>query len=563
MPNRRELLRQLPGFGLAAATSTLAGVSPASVASEPDNPLFRHGVASGDPDQTSVVLWTRISPAGSDESKDVSWELAADRDFRTVVAAGRFHTGPERDYTVKVLAGGLSPGRQYYYRFRLSGIHSDIGRTRTLPIGRLDRLGIAVASCSNYPFGYFNAYDAIARDPEVDLVVHLGDYIYEYGADGWGSAVGKGIGRTHEPANEIVSLADYRIRHAQYKSDAGSRAMHAAHPLIAIWDDHESANNPWLEGAENHQPESEGDWRVRRAASLAAYFEWMPIRDPLPGHERSRYWRRYEFGDLATLITLETRHTGRAKQIEYGDYLPRLETRADAGWFAREVLGAPGRNMLSPENERFVREGLTESVAAGKPWRIIANQIPMARVHVPDLADAGLLPETVDPEDPVAAALEELSRIGELDLPIYLDTWDGYPEARERFYTLCREAGAEDLLVITGDSHAFWANALFNVDGSSMGLELGTAGISSPGDFERLGSEGSREMDALIAAHNREVVWTDNTHRGYVRVVLEHAGGRADYMAVSSVLDRAYSVRQVKRLLLNHRDGHLYLNEEV
>ena len=558
MPSRRELLRQLPGFGLgAAATTTLAGFTPASAASDSRNSVFRHGVASGDPDEHSVVLWTRVTSPEPDRTSSVRWELATDEGFTNVLSAGRFRTGPARDHTVKVLAGGLDSGSRYFYRFELDGVFSETGRTRTLPVGHLERLGIAIASCSNYPFGYFNAYEAIATDPEVDLVVHLGDYIYEYGATGWGSAVGAGIGRLHEPEGEIVGLSDYRIRHAQYKSDAGSRAMHAAHPLIAIWDDHESANNPWIGGAENHQASEEGDWATRRNASLVAYYEWMPVRDPLPGHSRSNYWRCYQFGDLASLITLETRHTGRAKQIEYGDYQSRLETIEDAQWFTEEVLGGPGRNMLSSENERFVSESLKGSIVAGQPWRLIANQIPMARVHVPNLSGTGLIPESVDPNDPVAAALAQMARIGELDLPIYLDTWDGYPDARERFYALCREAGATDLLVLTGDSHAFWANALFDAEGRSMGLELGTSGISSPGDFERFGPEGSRQMDRLLAEHNREVVWTDNSHRGYVRIVLNHSDGRADYVAVSNVLSRNYDKQIVKRLPLKQQRGSL------
>jgi alkaline phosphatase D len=317
------------------------------------------------------------------------------------------------------------------------------------------------------------------------------------------------------------------------------------------------ANNPWLKGAENHQPELEGDWVSRREASLQAYFEWMPVRDPLPGHDRSAYWRRYSFGDLASIITLETRHTGRAQQIDYGDYLSRFESAEDARWFSTEVLGASGRDMLSAENERFVRKGLAASIAAGQPWRVIANQIPMARVNVPDLSGTGLIPDNPNPKDPVASALAELGRIGEFDLPIYLDTWDGYPEARERFYALCREVGAQDLLVVTGDSHAFWANALHDAQGQSMGLELGTTGISSPGDFERLGPEDSQLMDALLAAHNPEVVWTDNTHRGYIRVVLDHQGGCADYVAVTNVLDRDYEIELVKRVALACAKGRL------
>ena len=201
---------------------------------------FAQGIASGDPDQTSVVLWTRIAPALNAES--VHWEIAHYAGGKNPIARGSVTTDADRDYTVKVLATGLQPGTTYYYRFILNGVSSQVGTTRTLPTEKLERLGLAVVACSNYPFGHFNAYDAIAKDEQIDFVVHLGDYIYEYGPDGYGGNTGAEIGRPHAPDREIVSLADYRERHAQYKSDAGSRAMHAAHPLIAIWDDHESAN---------------------------------------------------------------------------------------------------------------------------------------------------------------------------------------------------------------------------------------------------------------------------------------------------------------------------------
>ena len=179
----------------------------------------------------------------------------------------------------------------------------DAARTRTLPSGATESLGIALASCSNFAFGYFNAYRAIAEDESIDFVLHTGDYIYEYGADGWGAETAERLGRVHEPAHEIVSLADYRARHAQYKRDPDSQAMHATHPLMCCWDDHESTNNPWSGGAQNHQPE-EGSWNERRDASVRAYYEWMPIREPEGGLRPIDFWRVYSFGDLATLVTL-------------------------------------------------------------------------------------------------------------------------------------------------------------------------------------------------------------------------------------------------------------------
>lgn len=524
------------------------------------NPVFRHGVASGDPDATSVVLWTRISVAAPAE---VQWELASDHAFTRIAAQGRVSTGPERDFTVKVLAEGLEPGGRYFYRFRTGQAVSAVGRTRTLPTGRLDRLGIALVSCSNYPFGYFNAYDAIARDPAVDFVLHTGDYIYEYGAQQWGGNVGKGIGRLHEPANEIVSLSDYRTRHAQYKTDAGSQAMLAAKPLLACWDDHESANNPWTGGAQNHQPDTEGDWAARRAASIQAYFEWMPVREPGLGRTRAQFWRTYAFGDLATLSTLETRHTGRARQIDYAPYMKTVASHADARALEHDVINAPGRTMLAPELEADLAAAWTQSKAMGQPWRLIGNPMPIARTRVPDVVALGLIPDPAGQDKPLSAAVD-LAWKGKWNLPFYPDTWDGYEWARERLYAQARVAGVDDLVFLTGDSHSFWANRLADGAGKPTGIELGTAGVTSPGDFIDSGFDPatSARLDAAFAEHNPEVVWTDNRHQGFVRLVLAHGGGQADFVAVDTVLSPRYRTFVLRRYALERGADGLTLSDK-
>ncbi len=508
----------------------------AAVANPETSRVFSHGVASGDPTHDSVLLWTRVSAA---DRKTVSWELALDSDFSRIVQSGSTETSQARDHIVKILAENLHPGQSYYYRFLVDDVVSEPGRTRTLPEGSLARLGIAVASCSNYPFGFFNAYEVIAADPGIDFVLHLGDYIYEYGADGWGADAGAGIGRAHSPAHEIVGLEDYRQRHAQYKSDVGSRLMHAAHPLICTWDDHESTNNPWIGGAQNHQSDTEGDWRARRDASLQAYFEWMPVRDPGPGGSRAELWRHFAFGNLASLITLETRHTGRSRQINYSDYLESIGNESDRDRFLRDILGDSSRSMLSTEMESFLSRGLEKSLSESQPWRLIGNQIPIARTHVPDVANL-LEREAGQRNDPLPDSHRLFSQLGQLNLPLYLDTWDGYPAARERLYQQCNAAGASDLIVLTGDSHAFWANQLFNDSGQRMGVELGTAGITSPGDFENYGPKGAAAFDRLVAEHNHEVTWTDCTRRGFVKLVLTADSAKADYIVVDNVKTRQY-----------------------
>ena len=543
-----------------------------ALAASPSGP-FLHGVASGDPDATSVVLWTRIS--GMDAAEG-TWEVSEAHDFTHILHSGPFTTNTGRDGTVKVLAEELAPGGVYYYRFRLGDAVSPVGRARTLPRGRLDRLGIALASCSNYAFGFFNAYDAIARDGAVDFVLHTGDYIYEYGGkDGWGAEVARKIGRTHDPLHEIVSLADYRTRHAQYKSDAGSRAMLANHTLLACWDDHESANNPWTGGAQNHQPDSEGDWATRRAASIRAYFEWMPVREPewlgRTGRTRMQFWREYAFGDLAMLHTLETRHTARARQIDYADHADQIVDARSAEHFRKDILGAPDRPLLSPELEADLESALARSVKLGQPWRIIGSPMVIARVDVPDLSGLGVLP---DPMPRLAAAKtpEERASLannpafafawkGHYRLPDYTDAWGGYPWARERLYALSRRAGAGDLVFLSGDSHSFWANRLSDDAGRPAGIEFGTAGITSPGDFIDSGFDRATAaaIDKAYSQHIPEVAWTDNMHQGYVRIEFGRKHGLATFIGVSTVLSTSYSTQDLRRVRFERNVGGVRL----
>ncbi|MFZ5725488.1 MAG: alkaline phosphatase D family protein [Pseudomonadota bacterium] len=569
--HRAEIARRALLCGMVGGAALAAMPRGLLAHAAPANPTFRHGVASGDPDATSVVLWTHVT---AKDRAEVAWELSATPDFADVVQSGTMTTDAGRDHTVKLLVRGLAPGGVYYYRFRLGEAVSPVGRARTLPEGRLDRLGIALASCSNFAFGFFNAYDAIARDAEVDFVLHTGDYIYEYGGDSWGDAVARSIDRVHAPTHEIVSLADYRMRHAQYKTDAGAQAMHANHTLLACWDDHESTNNPWTGGAQNHQAATEGDWAARRAVSILAYYEWMPVREPewlaQPGRTRADFWRAYRFGDLALLHTLETRHGARARQIEYADHAAAITDAASAKRFCREVLGAPGRAMLSAELEGDLEAALAQSVADGQPWRIIGSPMVIARVEVPDVAKLGILP---DPFARLAAATPaERARLaadpavalawkGRFNLPDYTDAWGGYPWARERLYDLSRRAGAGDLIFLSGDSHSFWANRLADAAGRPAGIEFGTAGISSPGDFVESGFDDatSRALDLAYAAHIPEVVWTDNMHQGYVRVELARDRGVASFIAVDTVLSPDYRTSVLKRVPFARDGGQVRL----
>ncbi|MFV1984878.1 MAG: alkaline phosphatase D family protein, partial [Thiohalomonadales bacterium] len=388
------------------------------------------------------------------------------------------------------------------------------------------------------------------------MVVHLGDYIYEHGPDAYAGETGKRLGRNHDPAHEIVSLDDYRKRHAQYKSDEGSLAMHARHPLIVIWDDHDSANNSWMGGARNHQSD-EGSWQSRRSASVRAFFEWLPIRDPANVIDQVNYWRHYKFGNLVSLITLESRLTGRSQQISYDKNLPLLKTKQQAEEFLHSMVGNPKRTMLSKPMENFLSSEFEESIASSRRWRIIGSASVMAKSIDPNLDDDFFKQLEKQLTGDNLEMLEEHIHLGKLNLPADLDAWDGYPAAREKFYQLAKDKGVEDLLVISGDSHSYWVNELYDNDGQSMGVELGTTGITSPRSIMSLGIEAMKRYDELNAANNKEIVWSDGSHRGFIKLNINHKMAHADFIAVSTVESQDYTTDIVYSVDIINSEGHL------
>ncbi|NBC21230.1 MAG: alkaline phosphatase, partial [Alphaproteobacteria bacterium] len=431
---------------------------------------YRHGVASGDPLADRVIIWTRMTPLGPDNKPvPVSYGVFADREMQQPVAFGLTLAEPGRDFCVKVDVEGLEPDTEYFYRFiarATSGqMDSPLGRTRTAaPTGTSPQLKFAVISCSNYPFGLFNVYREIAKRDDLDAVIHLGDYLYEYGVDGYGGETGQALGRTHDPVIETVTLEDYRTRHAQYKSDPDLQAAHAAAPWLCTWDDHESTNNSYRSGAENHNPqENEGDWSDRKQAAVQAYLEWMPVRDPEPGRAREAIYRRFDFGDTATIFCLESRLTGRSDEISWFAELGGLEPARIPMAAARTMtrVQADERTMLGAAQEDWLAGGLAASAGRGTSWQVLANQVIMARVRPPNFT------RTLS-EDQIAAVengyVRQLIPFSQLALPWNLDAWDGFPAARERLYKAAAEAGA-NLVTLTGDTHTAWANNLHDAGG--------------------------------------------------------------------------------------------------
>ena len=542
MNNHNITRRAALASGAAIGAASCAGapkMTPYVAVSGAASGAFTHGVASGDPDATSVVLWTRLNPEGPGSRALVSWEVSSTETFTEIVARGDDATGMSRDWTVKVLVSNLEPGATYFYRFRIGDSISPVGRTKTLPAGAVEKARFAVVSCSNYPFGHFNVYDLIARQDDLDAVIHLGDYLYEYSREGYGGDAGRALGREHEPANECVSLDDYRKRHAQYKADPASRAMHARHPLIPIWDDHETSNDSWSGGAENHQPDTEGDWETRRRAALQAYYEWMPVREPEMAPEA--FFRSFSYGDLLTIAAVETRLMARAQQFEYSEIIPMLQSPEDVAHFTETILWDETREMLGAAQLDYLDRTLKNSVASGQPWRLIANQVIMAKVTAPDLTPHVTEEQIAELEQQwdQARAFVKSSALG---LPLNLDAWDGYPAARERFYDVVRDAGATGMIVVTGDTHTWWANDLVDKSGGHMGVELGTHSVTSPSPYrnEFLGGKGA-EYALLTNRDNKDVRFLSGEYHGFINLTIMRDAARAEFVGVDNIESSAYN----------------------
>ncbi|MEQ8860738.1 MAG: alkaline phosphatase D family protein [Pseudomonadales bacterium] len=489
-----------------AASAATAGcaarpMTTAATTAESDNGApFQHGIASGDPLSDRVILWTRVTVASSGPVP-VRWEIASDPDFRRIVDQGVVTALPVRDHTVKVDAMGLEPARTYYYRFNAAGAASPTGRTRTLPDGVVSRTRIAVASCSNLPFGYFSAYRHIAARGDVDLVLHLGDYFYEYAPKVYGD--GSALGRVHEPPREVVTLADYRIRHAQYKRDPDLQEAHRQHPWICVWDDHESANNSWRDGAENHNPElGEGSWTDRRAAAVRAYHEWLPIREQ-PGAAGAHIYRSFRLGDLAHVIMLDTRLHGRTRQ---------LEDRSD-----QAGLNDPARTILGLDQQAWLAEELRASVRLGSRWRLLGQQLMFAQL----IAEDGLL--------------------------LNVDQWDGYPDSRRRILDQLEAERIDDTVVLTGDIHTAWAMDVSRdplgagydrASGrGSLAVEMVTTSVTSPGP------DGSPEeliaREATIVRDRPHIHYVNLRQHGYLLLDLDHRRAQGEWWYVDSLDDRS------------------------
>ncbi|MCJ2178918.1 alkaline phosphatase D family protein [Novosphingobium album (ex Hu et al. 2023)] len=511
----RRLLIKAGAFGLAALSTP--GAAQILTARG-----FTHGIASGEPSAHSVLLWTRY--VGSGETK-LHCEVSLDESFSRIAGGGDVVASPEHDNCAKLVVTGLEPGKWYFYRFVApDGTKSEVGRTRTLPVGEVSRFGIGLFSCSNMPFGWFNAYAHAAERGDLDLMVHVGDYFYEYRPGHYPETVMPG--RMIEPDHDIVTLADYRMRFACYRLDPDLRRLHQQFPMIAQWDDHEFANDDWQNGAENHDPAMQGPWSARRAAAMRAYCEWMPVSDDL--------YNSFQIGTLATIFRPETRVTGRSEQLSLGnalkdqtDIAKALAAFRDGPWMASE------RTLMGARQEDWLYKGLAASAKAGTRWQVLAQEIVMGNLRAPAaLAD-------LTPADAPASARQQaqvLAAASKMGLPFNMDSWDGYPAARERLLRASREAGC-NLVVLSGDSHNAWGNQL-SLGSEPVGVEFAGQSVTSSGYETFLPTIAPRNLAALLRETNPGLTFTDTSRRGYVSLQLTPEAVQGTWHFMSTIAAR-------------------------
>lgn len=470
---------------------------------DPSLAPFYHGVASGDPLYDRVIIWTRVTPDDSLPSIEVDWEMSESEDFSEIVTKGKTSTNPSKDYTVKIDVEGLKEGTSYFYRFHALGKTSMVGKTKTAPRDP-SNLTIGVVSCSNYEWGYFNAYGALALE-DMDVVVHLGDYIYEYGPGGYGDTT---LNRKHLPAKEVIDLKDYRTRYSQYRLDKDLIAAHANHPFINIWDDHEISNDSYKDGAENHQ-DDEGSYEQRKKVAKQVYYEWIPIR------EEEKHYRKFAFGGLMDLIMLDERLEGRTVQADNLDD-PSLQDSS------RTMLGQEQRDWL-----------IRQLKASTSQWKVIGNQVIFSYLNW-----------------------------GHPDWNINLDSWDGYPIERQLIVDAITSGTIEDIVFITGDTHTAWAFEATHkpftaydpeTAEGAFAVEFGTTSINSSNSNERYPTEDVLEHEQKICNSpvNPHMKFVNMRDHGYMILTLTPDQAKARWVFMETLTAPSLEIKETNEVWVN------------
>lgn len=489
---------------------------------------FYHGVASGDPLSDKVIIWTRVTPE-ADSTIHVKYYVATDTSFTNIVKSGEVTTDSTKDYTVKVDVEGLSAGKTYFYFFKAIGANSLIGRTKTVPVtdNINGNLKFAVVSCNNYEGGFFNAYGRIAERHDIDAVIHLGDYIYEYAPGQYRDTTLKNRNSNLAPAKEIVNQADYRLRYSVYRLDPDLQAAHQQHPFITVWDDHESANDSYKDGADNHTEGAEGVWANRKALAKKVYFEWMPIRN----HPDQKIYRKVSYGNLMDLFMLDTRLEGRDKPpVNFDD--------ADQG-----------RKMISQEQFNWLIDGLKTSTAK---WKVVGNQAILSVYNVGFAA--------ARTGNPAAPTILDSIRLSE---NLFIDDWRGYTAQRGELIDSIDKKKINNVIIVTGDSHCTWAfdvtknpnvypgtfnlpqaSATYNREtgAGSVAVEFGTPGISSQNFDESIGLQSALGFQSVInkaiatpfgnVYYNPHLKHVDLVQQGYMVLDIKKDSSQTDWFYV-------------------------------
>ncbi|MCR1786341.1 alkaline phosphatase D family protein [Nocardioides carbamazepini] len=531
--SRRVVMAGALGGGAALA---LASWPEAVAASAP----FVHGVASGDPLPGGVVLWTRVTPSveaapGSGVGPDVvvTWEVALDPGFAQVVQQGTATASAARDHTLHVDVGGLAPATAYWYRFTALGATSRTGRTRTAPAaGSSAPVRFGVVSCANYDWGYFQPYEFLATRTDLHAILHLGDYVYEYAPGGVIAGYPKNP-RNADPLHECTTLDDYRVRHGCYKLEQNLQDLHAAHPMVAVWDDHEIANDTWRDGAENHDPAAEGDWATRATAGRRAFLEWLPIRHTDPD-DWQRINRRLVFGSQVDLWMLDER---------------RFRTRPPKSVLLGYVaLGAssgdPDGSMIGDDQEHWLVQGLAASTAR---WKVLGNQVPFfPQVLLPQLP--GQITDLLGPK--LSQQLEKPL------LQLYVEDWNGFLAQRQRLVD--GMAGIDDVVILTGDVHQSFASEIparpnrYLLDRRSVAVEYVTPGVASPSlqtMVNQVAPGVGNLLDVVLTTNNALanpwIRWSEGFKTGCMIVDFSSARVQADWYLVDKGTDPSSPIRRV------------------
>ncbi|WOC26036.1 alkaline phosphatase D family protein [Pseudoalteromonas sp. N1230-9] len=584
---RRFLKASAAGFGAAVLSFGLTGCSLNDDDDETTKltPVsFDHGVASGDPLADSLIIWTRITPLENVTSVNVVWQASTDANFTTISHDGETQVSDATDFTLKVDLQGLDANTTYYYRFISNGKTSPTGAGKTLPTDNIEQVKFAVVSCANYPAGYFHVYGEIAKQTDLDAVLHLGDYIYEYGNTGYATEDAAELGRLlpDDNSDEIISLSDYRKRYAHYRKDENLQAAHGHCAFITVWDDHEITNDTWHSGAENHN-DGEGEFSERKMHALQAYFEWMPIRNVA---DKERIYRRFEFGNLVSLHMLDTRVLARDEQVNYADF-DLTSSQGQTDFVA--TISSPTRALLGSEQLTWLTDGLT---TATTQWQVLGQQVLMTKMHLPFeilqllmniqmtqasgadpsalLAQANTLfselaqiKGRILAGDPTVTS-EQRARV-ETTAPYNLDAWDGYAYEREVILGTAI-AAQKNLVVLAGDTHNSWAGQLVT-DASNpisakaaAGVEFATSSVSSPGLENYLAlntqsSEAVAQIEQVIALLVNDLAYNNLVERGYLTVTFTQQQALAQWHYVSSVKTADYTLLNERQKALSVQAG--------